>query len=274
MPKGERLSDSASVLLSQHDLQTVLGPLDAAADYLRLRLVPLTLGYLLAMLPYSLGMLVMIDAVSAQHRTGVTLAAGLLTGASFIRWLGQARLQSWMIRDLGGVVHTPLRRCWMGILLSRLVANLLITIGSLLIFPAYFGLYAGALAAPLGLRQRVPGRLNLFLCLRQLALNFDRLSRVLLVINLLALLLLASAALLQGLLLYTLLPSLLGLEVSDLMITLGGWPWLITAGYLLFLVLDLYWTVLGVILAESLQQRREGADLAARLTQLEAEASS
>lgn len=63
----------------------------------------------------------------------------------------------------------------------------------------------------------------------------------------------------------TVLPSLLGLNVEDLWLTLRGKAWVLCVAYFLFLAFDYFWTVASVMVFYDLQSRQLGSDLRLRL---------
>ena len=72
----------------------------------------------------------------------------------------------------------------------------------------------------------------------------------------------------QAVIVHTVLPSLLGVDTADLVITLGSWSWRLQVIYALFLLLDAYWAVACVFLYYDSQSRRMATDLRVRLSRL------
>ena len=99
-----------------------------------------------------------------------------------------------------------------------------------------------------------------------------RLSRVCLALLGLGLLLLVSVVAVQLFVVHVLLPSFLGLESADAVLTVQSRSWFLCLCYFVFVVLDLYWIVLSVMLFYDLQARRLGTDLFVRLRRLQSQA--
>lgn len=247
-------------------------PLDAAFEYLcrqPLRVLPL---YLLAMLPTSLAVLHLFDIVASQYRSGVASAAALLTLTMPWRWIGLAVMQRRVQEDVRGEPAPRVRQRWIRILFMRLYSFIFLTWGSLLVAPAYYGLFLSVLATPTALETDQPAHEQLKRTFGWMNRNFARLARVAVALGALTLLLYLTVIVTQYLMLQMILPYILGLDVADMQLTMQSWSWVLSLCYLLLLALDLWWQVSGVMLFYDLQSRRVGNDLRARLRLLEAQA--
>jgi len=257
-------------MLLQSDRQSALGPMDAACGYIRARFWRLLLTYLLLMIPYSAVMLMLVDIVTSEYRARVSEACFYLTLATFWRWIGQAKMQADILRDSGMNEVTLALKHLFAYLVMRLLANFLLVWLGILIVPIYYGLYLAGFAAPALLQHKDSGWTIFKRTFSQMHQNADRLSKVLGVTKLLFWFLLLFAIVIQGLLVATLFPSLLGIDTADAQLTFGGFPWVICGFYFVFLIVDFYWTVLCAILYDALQARRRGFDLVKRIDALEA----
>lgn len=245
-----------------------LWALDAAVHYLRRfghRVLPV---YLVAMAPHSLTVLWLIDAIAAQDRSSLPLGCGLLALATLWRW-GWLSLIQWRVqRDCRGEPPLPLRRRLAAILLLRLSAALAITWGMLVIVPFYYGFFAAGFLAPLLLEQPGSAVSRVIAGLPQLLNARKRLEKVFGALAAAGLAALLTTLVWHLFVLGTLLTSILGFETADVALTLRGTSWVLSVGYFLWVVFDVYWTVASVILFYDLQARRLGSDLRVRLRTL------
>lgn len=250
---------------------SVLGPLDGALEYLRRRggrLLPL---YLWANAPLAAAVLVMIDTVTAQHRSALPDAAWMLTGAMVWRWVWQGLVQKRVQEDLRGQPVLPLRRRALSLLMTRLICFVLITWGSFLVVPAFYALFASSFAAPILLES--PGRPAPLIArtVRWTHAAVGRLSRLIVVLGVLTLLLYLMVLGTQILLLGTFVPGILGIDTTDAQLTFGGYAASLIFLFIMFLLLDFYWTAASVLLFYDLQARRLGSDLRQRMAALRTE---
>ncbi|MAE63486.1 MAG: hypothetical protein CMJ18_04370 [Phycisphaeraceae bacterium] len=244
-------------------------PMDAAFDYLLRRgwrVLPL---YVVAMAPFSAVMLLVIDSISSEHRSALPASCALLTAATLWRWAWLVAVQRRAQEDVRGEPPLPLRRRLLTILVVRLFSNSAMTWGGILLVPAFFGFFLGGMAAPMALEHDRRAWPLIRSTLGWIGAAAGRLGRVSLILGVLILLMTIGVAVLQALMVGTLLSSLLGLDVEDLKLTMGGSSWTLCVLYLLYLLYDLYWTVLSVMLYYDLQARRLGTDLRARIRALE-----
>ncbi len=262
------VADTELISLDLAD-SSALAPMDLAVDYLRGRLWRVLPPYLVGMSLYSAVVLMAIDVVTSQHRRGAAVTAGLLTAATLWRWSWLGVMQRRVQEDVCG--HTPLSvwRRLPALLIIRLFSNAALVWGGLIVFPAYYGFFLSGFAAPMLLGRGGHAWLQ---TKNRLAWT-HKASRQLIKISsaLTAVLLLAAVCALffQLLMVNTILPSLLGFDTADLSLTMGSWGWFLCVCYFLFVVFDLYWGVLAVILMYTLESRRHGVDLRARLRLLQ-----
>ena len=142
------MADDSSFFAVSLGGRSALTPMDAAAEYLHARTSRVLPLYLVAMTPFSLVMLIIIDVISSQNRSGLNEACLLLTLAPIWRWIGLAWIQRRVQADLRGEPPLALRQRWLSYLLTRLFANFLLLWGGFLILPAFYGLYLSGFAAP------------------------------------------------------------------------------------------------------------------------------
>lgn len=242
-----------------------LHPLDAAAEYLRERgprVVPL---YVVAMAPFSAAMLYVIDVVTSQFRSALPFACLLLSLATLWRWGWLAAAQRRVQEDLRGDPPLPLWGRLAKIVLAKLALSVVVLWGSLMVLPAFYGFFVSGVAVPVLLESAGPATRQLTRALSWVHDGAGRLSRVALALSLAVLLTALATLVLQLFLVHTVLPSLLGLEVADLRLTVWSAAWLLCLGYFLFVAFDLYWAVASVMVYYDLQSRRLGSDLRLRL---------
>ena len=170
-----------------------------------------------------------------------------------------------MQADLSGNRTTGLWRKMPPILILRLFSNVAITWGSFLILPGFVGLFIGSFAAPLLLESDEPAGVRLGKAISWITHACKRLLRVMLAMSLLALVLTIAIFVTQYFLVERLLPALLGFESTNLSLTLRSSAWQLGMCYFVFLALDLFWTVLAVVLYDDSRSQRMATDLRVRL---------
>ena len=240
--------------------------LDAALEYIRWRgagLIPL---YVLAMAPFSAIALFLIDAISAQHRSGMAPWCIALVPATLWRWVWLARMQQVIQQDLQSRpgLKLPLRLFW--ILVLRLYANVAATWGGFFIAPAFYGLFAGGFAAPLLLERDGPIVTEMVQLIRWIHHSTSRLFRVAVAMLSLMIMLTLAAFVLQMITVQLVLPSFLDMDSTALALTTQSTAWRLSMFYLILLLFDFFWTVASVLLYYDSQSRRTGSDLRTRLT--------
>lgn len=247
----------------------VTSPLDVTLEYLR-RFPHRVLGlYVIAVAPMTAVMFWVIDVVTAYHRSALLLACAALVPATVWRWGVQAVIQRRVQADLRREEPVPLRGRLLPILVVRAMANFLMTWGSLLILPPLFGVWLAGFAAPMMLEDRGPSTRKLKRAWDWMQHGLTRLARITLTVMLMLLLVMIAVLTTHSLMLETVLPSLLGLDVTELRLTMAGAGWWIAVFYFVFLGFDLFWTVASVMVFYDLRSSRLGTDLRARLQELE-----
>ncbi len=241
-------------------------PLDAAAEYLRRRIDRVLPMYVLAMAPHAVVTGLLIEAVVGERRSDAAEYCLLLAAATVWRWVLLSKLQSMVACDLQGVRGTRFWSRLAPILLIRLYSNIAITWGSLLAgVPAFYGLYAGSFAAPLLLENSQPTLARLAVAFSWIQHSARRLFRISLAVTAIALYMTLAIFVCQYLLTQSYIPSLLGLNTGQFILTLNSWPWRLGIIYFVFLAIDMFWTIASVVIYYDSQSRRVATDLRVRL---------
>ncbi|MEM8736987.1 MAG: hypothetical protein AAGG38_00720 [Planctomycetota bacterium] len=245
-----------------------LAPADLASAYLRRAGGPAVVRYLVAVAPLAAAAWVFIDAVTAQDRRALGAASLMIVGAMLWRWVGLAWVQARVMRDAG----RPARWRWgavAGVVASRLIAHMVLVWGGLLVLPAIVAFHFSGFAAVGVLepgRRGVLGALGEMLKLVWSNLRAVWLSSVVLMVYFFLGTL--SLMLVQGMLIWLVLPSLFGIDTTDLKLAAGGAAWWLSLVFLAWLVFDLFWHVAAVFAVIDLQARQTGGDLLSRLRRL------
>jgi hypothetical protein len=192
----------------------------------------------------------------------------LLTVATVWRWAWLGVVQRRVGADLRGDPPLPLRRRLMPILLARLVSNVAMTWGGILIVPMFYGFFVSGFATPLLLESEEPALPRLLRLLGWLHGWAGRLIHVSVALSVAMILAVVGVIVVQLLLVWVMLGSLLALDTSNLQLTMGSVAWVMCVSYFLFVLFDVYWTVASVILFYDLQSQRLGTDLRLRLRTL------
>ena len=240
-------------------------PLDLAVEYIRLEGDRMMLWYLAVMAPMSLAVLWLIDALTGQRRSLMTPIAAALTVCTVWRWVFQAAMQRRIQMDLrGGQPAATLRQTWGSIIALRSLAFVATTWGSLLVIPAFFGFFMSGFAAPVIIEQDCGAGPALRAIVSWVHKSGGRLFQIGLALAALGFLGAVAATAINGFILEV-LPMLLGIDTTQMEVSMRGASWKLCTLYLLFLAGDFYWTVASVFVMYELQSRRLGADLRARL---------
>ncbi|MEM7624130.1 MAG: hypothetical protein AAF333_00730 [Planctomycetota bacterium] len=209
--------------------------------------------------------------MSAEDRRALPWMSVLVCGAMLWRWAGLAWVQAHVMRDIGMKVRWSWSRVG-AIVASRLIAHIVLIWGSFLVVPGlvafYFSGYVSVAVLKAergGVSEAVKSSLVMVWC------NVGRLAKSSVGLGVLFLLGLASLVLVQVMLIWTVLPSLLGIDTTDLRLATSGVAWWISLFFLGWITFDLFWTVAGVFEFNELRARRTGGDLTARLRRLSGE---
>ncbi|MBN1809370.1 MAG: hypothetical protein JW909_09910 [Planctomycetes bacterium] len=228
-------------------------------------------AYVLANTPLALAVAVSLNEVTAGHRSGLAFSCLLLTVSTLWRWAILAVMQRRIQEDITGSPPAPLRRHLGRIIIVKLAANTAMTWGSLAIIPAFYGFFLSGFAVPLLLESN---RNTYSLIKQSIAwLNNSRGRLAKLSGALMLQFFAAVIAILVLQLFFTshVVGSLMGLDPTELALTVWSPLWLMSMGFFLFMAFDFYWTVSAVMLFYDLQARRLGTDLRARMQALSEE---
>jgi hypothetical protein len=245
--------------------RSALTPLDQAFDYLRERGGAFAGLYAVAMTPFSVAALVAVDVVTSQDRSALGGACLLLALATLWRWAWLAVAQRRVQSDARAEGLPSVLGVLSFLLPLRLLVCAMLFWGGFLVLPGLFAFFLAGMLTPAALEYRGP-RLRRFFGLVDLVHNScEHLVKVVLALAVMLAFGLAGFAAAQAALAGLVLPKLLGLDVSDLLLTMGSYAWILCSAYFAFLAFDLYWSVASVMLFYELQARRLGSDLRLRL---------
>ena len=244
-----------------------IGTLDLASAYLRANGGDVLGRYLLAMAPLFVAGWFWIDAVTAQDRSALPIICVFVLLAMLWRWAGLAWVQAAVMRNMGmAATLTPQRVA--GAVLARLTGHVVMVWGGILLLPALWGFYAAAFSCIMMLdpdtRTGVAFKRGGKMVLADLG-PLWKLSASMLVLVMVAVL---SVVLVQVALLETVLPSLLGIDTTDLQLATRGPAWWLGIGFMIWAGFDLLWAVASVFEFNRMEASRSGADLHARLAWL------
>ncbi|HEY1684658.1 MAG TPA: hypothetical protein VGG19_07850 [Tepidisphaeraceae bacterium] len=246
------------------------GPLDAAIEYLRIRIGFILPIYVLAMIPHAIVIAWLIDAITAEQRSLMPRLCIYLCIATIWRWIGLAWIQQQAQRDLQLRPGRPLAKQLLPILLVRLFSNAVMSWG---IFgagiPSFYAIFSGSFATPLMLDDSIPERDRLKNGLRGIHRSARRLLRISLPMLVLMLWLVAVIGVTQYFLIGFVLPHLFDVQLTEVEVTQGSSAWWLGMIYFAFLILDMFWAVASVMIYYDSQSRRMGTDLYARLAGLD-----
>ena len=241
-------------------------PLDMAVEYIRARIDRVLPMYVLAMARHAVITVLLIDAVTGERRRRIATYCLYLVACMVWRWIWLSRLQYGVQADLQDNAITSFWRRLPQVLLVRLFSHFAITWGGFLVgVPVFYGIFTGSFAAPLLFENDEPLRARLRRLVSWIQYSAKRLMRVVFAMTVLACIMTVAVFVSQAILTETFIPSLLGLNIVDLGVTLASWGWRLRMIYFIFLVLDAFWTVAAVFLYYDSQSRRMATDLRARL---------
>jgi hypothetical protein len=244
-------------------------PIDAAFAYLRhrwLRVVPL---YVVAMVPATAVAMMAIDIVTSEYRSAVPTCAGLAVAATVWRWLWLPSIQERVRADVTGQDPQAIAPRLGHIFVLRLIAAFAMSWGGTLIIPAYYGWYLSSFAANLAVENRGSLWSKLRSSITWTHTAGRRLRRVFLGVFVLGILVTLSTFVFVQLMVKMVLPGFFGIDASNLALTIDSSAGLLCLGVLVCLVLDLYWSIVAVMVYQDVQARRLGTDLSLRLASLQ-----
>lgn len=247
---------------------SAIEPLDAAVELIRARYAQLLPIYIVAVTPLAAGVWLAIDAVTAQDRAALPAVSGILVAALLWRWVWLAVLQRHVQTEVRGEAPAALRRRLAPILVARLIGALSVTWGALLLVLPLFGLLFGALATPAVLEREHRATAELMRLWRWIATAAGRLVRLTLAMGVGVLVVLLGGAAVQFFVAQLVLPSIFGLDTTDLLLTMQSVAWWWAYLFVVFALFDLYWNVAAVLVFYDVQAKRLGSDLRRRLVAL------
>lgn len=249
-----------------------VGSLDLASAYLRSRGGGAAAWYVVAVTPLLAAGWWWIDAVVAQARRDLAPLSLLLAGAMLWRWAWLMALQARVMKDIGLDLAVSAPRA-VAVLLIRLVAHAVMGWGGILILPGILGFYLSSFATPTLFTTTHPSagralRALVGLVWQNLGALWHHAAKT----TLLFFLWLLSLVLVQSMVAFLVLPSLLGMDVTDWELAVAGPAWWFSLVFLGWVLFDFFWSVAAVFEWNRLVSQRNGRDLSLRLARLEAEA--
>ncbi len=247
------------------------GPLDAAVEYIRLRLGWIFPLYVLAAGPLILLGMAAISTIVTHDATATPFFALLALPALVWRWCWLTVIQARVQEELSAKRPSGVLKRLPFVLVIRLAIAPLVLWGTgLLIFPALMAMAAGTMATPLLLDAPNTGWKQI----KKLFRHSIASGRAMKLAGLLALIFIALGSGIYGvleLLGQFILPSLMGVSDPRISLIINSSAMALGFDFFTLLALDLLWCVTGVILYNELEARRTGADLRVRLqSQMEA----
>jgi len=245
-------------------------PLDRALEYVSQRWTRLLPIYALALAPCTAVVLLLVDAISSQHRSALSPVCLLLALATLWRWAWLIVLQRRVQSDMRGVSSRLPRSRFFWIVLTRLYSSFAVTWGSFALFPAFYGFYLSAFVTPALLESPGSAPTEIKRAIILIHRSMGRLVKGGLTLGLVLLLALLNVVAAEFFLLRIVFTSMLGMPGVDIQLTISSLPWTLFVFYAMFLVFDFYWTVAAVFVFYDLQANKLGADLRSRLNALKA----
>ena len=242
-----------------------LRPLDAAVGFLRSHADIALPLYIVGVAPMSLAMLFIIDAVSAARYSALSEGAAMLALATVWKWIFSAATQARIQRKLTGAQGAPLRGRIVAIVCVKLAASVIMLWGSFIILPFIYGFFLSGLAAPILLDRDGAAVDEAEWILKWVSGAMNQAVKILSAIFVLFFIAELGFGLLQLVVTRLIMPSFLGMDPTELSLTLTSAAWNMAIIYILFLIFDFYWTVASVMLYYEIQSRRVGVDISARL---------
>ncbi|MDH5637876.1 MAG: hypothetical protein OEZ04_05245 [Nitrospinota bacterium] len=252
-----------------------LRPLDDTVEYIRANSAQVVPLYIVGVAPMTVAIFMLLDTVSTGRYSALPEGCMLLTGATVWKWAWGSAVQARVQEALSGRPGAPLLGRLTYIITLKLVASMAMLWGSFLILPAIYGFFLSGMAAPIlldGGRFALEGGRSALegarWATRWVGDSMSRALKIISAISMLFLVVYLGVTLLQLLVTHTIMPSFLGMDPTELSLTIWGWSWQMAILYMLFLIFDLYWMVASVLLYHDIQSRRAGVDLGQRLTSL------
>ncbi len=224
--------------------------------------------YMLAITPLLASAWWWIACVASGDRSAMGLASGGLTAAMLWRWGWLAKVQQVVMRDMGmPTVSLDISRV-SHIVLVKLVANVGMSWGSLLILPGLWCFYVSSFIAPATLSPDRHENSAMRYSITLVAHHLGLLARHGALLSLFVLMALIAAGVAQAFMINDIMPSLMGVDSADASISMSNVSWILFSILVVLLLFDLYWSVGAVLLKQQLEARRTGSDLMARLVVL------
>lgn len=257
-----------SFLADKTSNSPALRPLDDTVEYIRAngaRVVPL---YIVAVAPTTMATLMLLDTVSTGMYSALPEGCMLLSVATLWKWAWGSAVQARIQAALSGRSGAPLPGRMTYIIALKLVASMAMLWGSFLVLPAIYGFFLSGMAAPILLDSGRSALEGAQWAIRWVGDSMNRALKIISAVSILFLVAYLGVTLLQLMITHTVMPSLLGMDPTELSLTIWGWAWQMAVLYMLFLVFDFFWMVASVLLYHDIQSRRAGVDLGQRLTTL------
>ena len=261
-----------------------LRPLDEAVEYIRNHGAAVFPLYVAAVAPMTVAFYMLLDTASTGMYSALPEGCLLLTVATVWKWAWASAIQGRIQSALSGKPMAPLlgrlsyiiclklaasvAMLW-GSLIIKFAASVALLWGSLIIIPAIYGFFLSGMAAPLLLDRSLSPLAAAIWMVKWVGDSMTRAVKITTAIALLFLVAYVGVSLLQLLATQMIMPSLLGIDTSELSLILSGATWQMAVAFMLFLAFDFFWTVAAVLLYHDIQSGRAGVDLGLRLTALE-----
>jgi len=245
-----------------------LRPLDEAVEIMRGSMGLILPLYIVAVSPMSLAVFILIDAVAAGKYSALPEGCALLAAGTVWKWGFCAAISGRIQQRLTGKPPAPLKGRLLAIINVRLAASMAMLWGSFVVIPPLYGFFLAGMAAPALLDQGGRALDTAEWIARWVSASMGQAVKIAAAVGALFWVAHLGVTLLHMVVTQMVMPSFLGMDPTELELTLYGVEWQMAVGYFLFLVFDLYWTVAGVALYYSILSRRAGVDLGLRLKAL------
>ncbi|MDH5478432.1 MAG: hypothetical protein OEY50_08875 [Nitrospinota bacterium] len=262
-----------------------LRPLDEAVEYIRNHGAAVFPLYVAAVAPMTIAVYMLLDAASTGMYSALPEGCLLLTVATVWKWAWASAIQGRIQSALSGKPMAPLLGRLSYIICLKLAASVAMLWGSLIIkfaasvallwgpfiiiIPAIYGFFLSGMAVPLLLDGSLSPLAAAIWTVKWVGDSISRVVKITTAIGLLFLVAYVGVSLLQLLATQMIMPSLLGIDTSELSLILSGATWQMAVVFMLFLAFDFFWTVAAALLYHDIQSGRAGVDLGLRLTALE-----